>query len=1000
MIPRRLVLTNFLSYRDGDLDFRGLHVACIAGPNGAGKSSLLEAIAWAIWGQSRVASEDDIIYQGEMETQVSFWFEQGGQGYRILRRRHRHHGSSLEFQLDTPTGYRVLTQGGLRATQQLICQHLRLDYTTFINSAYLRQGRADEFMAKRPGDRKQVLADLLQLYRYDRIADQAREQVRQIKATLSAHQPQLALWQRQQQQGDTLHHTHAELTAQLQAISQQQQTLQSQVQQYQQQQQQAHQLAQDIALQQQQLAHFQQLSQPLIAEQADLIAVQHRYQAILQRAAAIEQGQTELAALQQQVQSLGEQFGQYQALHHQHQRCQQDYQQQLQSLNRDLQQHQTQQQHHQAQLAELAPLLAQADAIATAWDQLQQARQRLKRLDGLQLQVAPLLQRQQQLQQRIAQRQTQLQTRLDELHTTQQRLIQQQGTHPQLVASATAVGQAIAHLEHRRHYQNQVQEKGMERRRFMEKLQANQRQAEAALAQIDQKLTLLGQPEATCPLCHQPLDHPRRHHLTQQQQDEQQALQEQIWVIREQLAVSEREIQVLRQEYLDVDAELTQYATVLRQRGHIEAQMVALSQNRTQLQALEQEQHQLQHRLHQGTYAPDQQRELIHIEQTLAQLNYDDRDHALARGQVDRLRWADMKRAELRQAQARQRRLLTAQPTLTTAIADLEQQIQDLAHSPLAQQIQSLEQQLQALNYDPDQHQHLRQRLQAAQHWQGQHQALVETRDRLPQVERRLAEITQQRQQQDQQQATITAQLAELRQRHQALAPGLDTPHALQQRQRDLSRQRDQVLAQLGAIQQQLAQQADLAEAIAAKQQDIQGWQQQQRVYQELATAFGRNGIPAMVIETLLPQLEAETNRLLNRLSDHQLHVQFVTQRISRQGKPVDTLDILIGDLRGTRPYETYSGGEAFRVNFAIRLALARLLAQRSGMPLQLLIIDEGFGTQDEQGCRRLVGAIDAIADDFACILAVTHIPHFREAFQTRIDVVKTETGSTLTLSA
>ncbi|MEL6935698.1 MAG: SbcC/MukB-like Walker B domain-containing protein, partial [Cyanobacteria bacterium J06607_17] len=105
-------------------------------------------------------------------------------------------------------------------------------------------------------------------------------------------------------------------------------------------------------------------------------------------------------------------------------------------------------------------------------------------------------------------------------------------------------------------------------------------------------------------------------------------------------------------------------------------------------------------------------------------------------------------------------------------------------------------------------------------------------------------------------------------------------------------------------------------------------------------------------------------------------------------------------NIQGTRAYETYSGGEAFRVNFAIRLALARLLAQRSGLALQMLIIDEGFGTQDQAGCDRLVAAINAIAPDFACILAVTHMPHFREAFQTRIDVVKTEQGSQIRLSA
>ncbi|HEY9887707.1 MAG TPA: SbcC/MukB-like Walker B domain-containing protein, partial [Candidatus Obscuribacterales bacterium] len=193
----------------------------------------------------------------------------------------------------------------------------------------------------------------------------------------------------------------------------------------------------------------------------------------------------------------------------------------------------------------------------------------------------------------------------------------------------------------------------------------------------------------------------------------------------------------------------------------------------------------------------------------------------------------------------------------------------------------------------------------------------------------------------------------------------------------------------------------ELQAQLLQQQQALHQAQRSLCVHQELATAFGRNGLQALLIEHLLPQLEAETNHLLGRLSAHQLHVQFVTQRAgrSRQSKLIDTLDIVIADAQGTRPYETYSGGEAFRVNFAIRLALARLLAQRSGTPLQMLIIDEGFGTQDREGCDRLVGAINAIAADFACILAVTHIPHFREAFETRIDVVKTPEGSQLDVS-
>ena len=56
----------------------------------------------------------------------------------------------------------------------------------------------------------------------------------------------------------------------------------------------------------------------------------------------------------------------------------------------------------------------------------------------------------------------------------------------------------------------------------------------------------------------------------------------------------------------------------------------------------------------------------------------------------------------------------------------------------------------------------------------------------------------------------------------------------------------------------------------------------------------------------------------------------------------IETLDIRISDSTGERPYENYSGGEKFRINFAVRLALSRILAHRSGARLRTLVIDEG----------------------------------------------------------
>jgi exonuclease SbcC len=175
---------------------------------------------------------------------------------------------------------------------------------------------------------------------------------------------------------------------------------------------------------------------------------------------------------------------------------------------------------------------------------------------------------------------------------------------------------------------------------------------------------------------------------------------------------------------------------------------------------------------------------------------------------------------------------------------------------------------------------------------------------------------------------------------------------------------------------------------------DLAATKERQALFEELRTAFSKNGVPAMIIESVLPELEAAANALLARMTNGRMNVRFETQRLTQKGETSETLEIRISDELGERPYELFSGGEAFRVNFAIRIALSRLLAHRANARLQALFIDEGFGTQDAQGRERLIEAIRSIQDDFERIFVITHIDELRDAFPNRIEVLKTPRGS------
>lgn len=213
----------------------------------------------------------------------------------------------------------------------------------------------------------------------------------------------------------------------------------------------------------------------------------------------------------------------------------------------------------------------------------------------------------------------------------------------------------------------------------------------------------------------------------------------------------------------------------------------------------------------------------------------------------------------------------------------------------------------------------------------------------------------------------------------------------------DLKEQENRLLLDVGAARQKVEVLADLKvrrQNLSAQREERA---QQAAMYKQLERAFGKDGVPALLIEQALPQIESRANEILDRLSAGGMAVRFITQAAYKDKHRDDlkeTLDIQISDSAGTRDYELFSGGEAFRVNFAIRLALAEVLAQRAGARLQTLVIDEGFGSQDEQGRQRLIEAINLVREDFAKILVITHIDELKDAFPTRIEVEKTERGS------
>jgi len=365
-------------------------------------------------------------------------------------------------------------------------------------------------------------------------------------------------------------------------------------------------------------------------------------------------------------------------------------------------------------------------------------------------------------------------------------------------------------------------------------------------------------------------------------------------------------------------------------------------------------------------------------------------DKASAQSQVSLLKQG------INEAQAIENQLSQARESLN----QIEQRLTSKDFAATEQEaLARVEQETARLDYNSEQHEQVRHHLTELAQYESPKQKLEEA-DRLLSQEREAAHKAEEASQELRQRLEADHQKSqELNKELEALPQLTSDLTQAETEHQSLAARQKQAQELMWQANSKLERCAELETQQKEKGKLLGQASKEEKIYKDLAQAFGKKGIQALLIEMALPEIEAEANRLLGRMTDNRMHVKIETQKETKKGDILETLDIKIADELGTRNYEMFSGGEAFRINFAVRIALSKLLARRAGAPLPTLIIDEGFGTQDVIGIEKVKEAINSIQDDFEKILVITHMEEMRDAFPTRIDVIKTAQGSTIEVS-
>lgn len=846
MIPVRLTLRNFLSYGESvePIEFDGIHVACLCGQNGNGKSALLDAITWALWGQARSNAADDLVRLGQASMQVELEFLLDGQHFRVIRKRNRgkNSQSDLQFQMRQSDGqWRALTGQGVRGTQERITQILRMDYETFINSAFILQGRADEFARKTPGDRKRILGEILSLSVYDELCDSARARRAEALMRVNALEAQITQFERE-------HARLPELEAQVARLTAEQTHLQLEVE------------KNRAAL------------QGILVEKARLDGRRKERDDLLRR---LQRAEAELGSLRQQLAGAQRKVEACKALI--------------------------------ARAGEVRARAQELDAVTRERDGM------TARLGDLRL----LEQQQHQLERQIQEARYALETKL-QLARQRVRELRAQVEHlPAVQRDLEDLERQVAALDRLAEERGALQAKLQELAAERAAAEADERRATEDLEKADERFGLLKGAQAICPLCEGELPESKRKELGWKLREEKTALKEAQGAAIQRQADAKRADAATRRALHDLEGKLKTGQLMRDRLAQARQKHLQLEEAAKELPPAEAWAAELEEQLRQDAFEPERREALAAVKKQIQAVGYDRSRHDQLSSRAQQLAGAERELHSLEQAEA--------------ILPEEQRQVETLSDAIRAREEGIAEDRAARAEADRD--------LTRLPDVEGQAKALE---SRVAQAERTEAEMRQ----------------------------------------------------RLGAATEALQRCTELAAVIDEKKKEREAAARDQALYEELAKAFGRNGIQALIIENALPEIEAETNALLARMGDNPLSVRLNTQRELKSGAQAETLEIEISDGLGARKYELYSGGEAFRVNFALRIALSKLLARRAGARLETLVIDEGFGSQDMDGRTRLVEAITAVQDDFAKILVITHIDELKDVFPTRIEVTKGMTGS------
>ncbi len=172
------------------------------------------------------------------------------------------------------------------------------------------------------------------------------------------------------------------------------------------------------------------------------------------------------------------------------------------------------------------------------------------------------------------------------------------------------------------------------------------------------------------------------------------------------------------------------------------------------------------------------------------------------------------------------------------------------------------------------------------------------------------------------------------------------------------------------------------------------------RIVGKLAdVAAGKNSynitFQRFVLASLLDDVLSAASSRLNLMSNGRFNLE--RQRYLPDKRKSGGLDLVVYDTyTGThRPVNTLSGGESFLASLSLALGLADVVqAYAGGIKLETVFVDEGFGSLDPESLDLAMRTLIDLQNDGRLVGIISHVPELKERIDVRLEVIPGREGS------